>query len=150
MKYLPNATYEIRDAQKEFPNTNPDCIEKSVCEVLNRTTTAGVISTLEDFILPQTRNAGDDYVYTFLFQNEKWFFEHSGFSDTLKNKILPEECRRITNINIAISISPDDFVSETEKQIISAMTPELFKGMERIQSSDRNIRSSFFYMIAQT
>ena len=50
------------------------------------------------------------------FQNEKWFFEDSEFSDTLKNKILPEEGRRITNINISISISPDDFVSETEER----------------------------------
>ena len=78
-KYLPNATYEIRDAQKEFPNTNPDRIEKNVYEELNHTTTAGVISTLEDFILPQTRNAGNNFDYTFLFQNEKWFFKDSGF-----------------------------------------------------------------------
>ena len=110
----------------------------------NHSTTAEVISTLEDFILPQTRDAGNDNEYTFLFQNEKWFFEDSRFSDTLKNKILPKKDRRITNINLSISISPDDFVSETEKQIISAMTPEFFKGMEVIQSSDKNIRSSFF------
>ena len=42
LKYLPNATYEIRDAQKEFPNTNPDRIEKNVYEVLNHNATAGV------------------------------------------------------------------------------------------------------------
>ena len=74
-KYLPNATYEIRDAQKEFPNTNPDHIEKNVYEVLNHTTTAGVISTIEDFILPQTRNAGNNYEYTKNFKTKRKIYK---------------------------------------------------------------------------
>ena len=123
--------------------------EKYVYEVLNHNTTSGIQTTIDNFILTTFRpNLRDNYRY-FDFQNEKYHWEDSTWSDQLKNKIFSEG-RRIALYRFnTIKLKPDDFFSPAKKEILALMTPNFFKGMNEIKNIQA-IQSSFFYTIALT
>ena len=66
------------------------------------------------------------------------------FSDSLKKLILPEKGKRIANSNVALKISTEDFISPTEKEIISLMTPAFLKGMQIVDEVNNSFQTSFF------
>ena len=63
-----------------------------------------------DFILSKYRaNLRDNYRY-FDFQNEKYYWENSSWSDQLKNKTFSEGRRIVPYKFNTIKLKPDDFV----------------------------------------
>ena len=98
----------------------------------------------EDFILTTYR----PNLLDFDFQNEKYYWKDSTWSDELKKKF--SEGRRIHLYRVkTIKLKPDDFISLAEKEILSLMTPAFSKSLKVIKEKD-SIQSSFFYMIVQT
>ena len=104
-----------RDADTEFPNRYPNGMmynfyERYIYEVLNHNTMTGVKMIKEDFILLTKRpDLKDNYRY-FNFENEKYYWKDSTWSDDLK-KLIFTECRRIVLYRYnTIKIKPDDFV----------------------------------------
>ena len=101
LKYLTNIKYIKHEADTVFPNKYPkDTVkrgyfEKSAYEDLNHNTAAGIQATKDDFILNTYRpNLRDNYRY-FDFQNEKYYWENSSWSDQLKSKIFSEGRRTV-------------------------------------------------------
>ena len=90
LKNLPYATYVRRDADTEFPNHYPigmmlSFYEKYVYEVLNHNTITGITLTKDDFILLTTRTKPSTNTYShFQFENEKYYWKDSTWSDQLK------------------------------------------------------------------
>ena len=122
LRNLKNAKYVKRDADTEFPNRYPKgnnkCgyYEKCIYEVLNHNTKAGVKLTKEDFILSAYRpNVKSNYKY-FDFQNEKYYWKDSTWSDELKKFIFIEGRRIVLYRANTIKLKPDDFVSPQEKK----------------------------------
>ena len=153
LKYLANATYVKHEADTVFPNKYPkdrlkrSYFEKYVYEVLNHNVTAGIQTTKDHFILTTFRpNLRDNYRY-FDFQNEKYYWGNSTWSEQLKNKIFSEDRRIVLYKFNTIKFKPDDFISPTEKGILALMTHNFLKGMKEIKNNEA-IQSSFFYTIA--
>ena len=89
--------------------------KKYVYEVLNHNTTAGIQTTKDDFILTTNRpNLHDNYRY-FDFQNEKYYWDNSTWSEQLKNKIFSEGRRIVIYRFNTIKLKPDNFISPAEK-----------------------------------
>ena len=129
LKYLANATYVKHEADTVFPNKylkdrlKRGYFEKYVYEVLNHDVTAGMQTTKDDFILTTFRpNLRDNYKY-FDFQNEKYYWDNSTWSDQLKNNFFSESRRIVLYKFNTIKLKPDDFISPAEKEILALMTP---------------------------
>ena len=90
----------------------------------------------------------DNYRY-FDFQNEKYYWDNSTWSEQLKNKIFSEGRRIVPYKFNTIKLKPDDFISPAEKEILALMTPNFIKGIKEIKNNQA-IQSSFFYTIALT
>ena len=80
-------TYAKHEADTVFPNKYPKdrlkhgYFEKYVYEVLNHNVTAGIQTKKDDFILTTVRpNLRDNYRY-FDFQNEKYYWDNSTWSE---------------------------------------------------------------------
>ena len=89
--------------------------EKYVYEVLNHNTTVGV-KPKEDFILATKRTKSSINTYNhFHFENEKYYWKDSTWSDQLKKLIFMEGRRIVLYRYNTIKIKPDDFISPLEK-----------------------------------
>ena len=149
LKNLTNASYASRDADTEFPNHYPigmqrNFYERYVYEVSNPNTTVGVKPTKEDFILPTKRTKPSTNTYDhFHFENEKYYWKDSTWSDHLKKLIFTEGRRIVLYRYNTIKIKPDDFISPLKKEIVVLMTPIFFKGLKDIKDND-SMQSSFF------
>ena len=151
LKYLANTAYLKHEADTVLPNKYPKdrlkrgYFEKYVYEVLNHNVTAGIQTTKDDFILTTFRpNLRDNYRY-FDFQNEKYYWGNSTWSEQLKNKIFSGGRRIVLYKFNTIKLKPDDFISPAEKEILALMIPNFFKGMKEIKNN-QGIQSSFFYI----
>ena len=63
--------------------------------------------------------------------------------DQLKNKIFSESRRIVLYKFNTIKLKSDNFVSDSEKEILALMTPTFSKGLKDIKDND-SIQSSFF------
>ena len=149
LKYLSGTKYVKREADTVFPNKYPTdakkrgYFEKYVYEVLNHNTTTGIQTTNYNFILSTYRpNLLDNYRY-FDFQNEKYYWENSTWSDQLKNKIFTEGRRIVLYRTNTIKLKPDDFVSYAEKEILKLMTPLYSRALDEVRNN-HSIQISFF------
>ena len=116
--------------------------EKYVYEVLNHNVRTRIQTSKDDFILTTFRpNLQDNYRY-FDFQNEKYYWDNSTWSEQLKNRIFSEDRRIVLYKFSTIKLKPDDFFSPTKKKL-ALMTPNFFKGMKEIKNN-RAIQSPFF------
>ena len=121
--------------------------ERYAYEVLNHNTTAGIQTTKEDFILPMRRTKPSTNTYSrFHFENEKYYWKDSTWSDELEKLIFTEGRRIVLYRYNKIKIKPDDFISPLEKKIPALMTPIYFKGINDIKNND-SIQSSFYNII---
>ena len=145
LKHLPTATHVKRNTNDLLAVYSQ---ELNVYGVLNHNTTTGVYSTKYDFILLEKRSPGN--LGKFEFDIEKYFWKNSTFSNSIKKIILPEEGRRTELSKIEIYVSPNDFLSDTEKEIKKLMTPSYNSAVKFIQNFKTSYQSSFFYMIVQT
>ena len=149
LKNLPSATYVRRDADTKFPNHYPICMMRSfygkyVYEVLNHNTTTGITLTKDDFILPTTKTKPSTNTYShFQFENEKYYWKYSTWSDQLKKLIFTEGRRIVLYKYNTAKIKPDDFTSPLEKEIVALMTQIFFKALQDIKDNV-SIQSSFF------
>ena len=155
LRYLANATYVKHEADTVFPNKYPkdrlkrSYFEKYVSEVLNHNVTARIETTKDDFILTTFRpNLQGNYRHSD-FQNEKYCWDNSTWSEQLKNKIFSEGRRVVVYKFNTIKFKPGDFISPAEKEILELMTPNFFKGTKEIKNN-QDIQSSFFYTIVLT
>ena len=117
--------------------------EKYIYEVLDHNVTVGIQTTKDDFILTTFRpNLRYNYRY-FDFQNEKYYWDNSTWSEQLKNKFFSEARRIVLYKFNTIKLKRDDFISPAEKEILALMTPTFFKGMKEIKNNQA-IQSSYF------
>ena len=87
LKYLANAKYVKHEVHTVFPNKYPKD-EKYVYEVLGHN-----VTTKDDFILTTFKpNLQDKYIY-FDFQNEKYYWDNSTWSEQLKNNFFSEKIK---------------------------------------------------------
>ena len=121
MKYLENAKYVKHEADTVFPNKyskdrqKRGYFEKYAYEVLNHNVTAGVKITKDNFILTTFRpNLQDNYRY-FDFQNEKYYWHNSTWSEQLKYTFFSKGRRIVLYGFNTIKLKPDDFISPAEK-----------------------------------
>ena len=148
LKYLANVTYVKHEADTVFPNKYPKdrlkrgYFEKYVYKVLNHNVTAGIQTTKDNFILTTFRpNLRGSYRY-FDFQNEKYYWDNSTWSEQLKNKMFSEGRRIVFYKFNTIKLKPDDFISPAEKIFLALMTATFSKDMKEIKNN-QTIQSSF-------
>ena len=155
LKYLANAKYKKPEAETVFPNKYPKdrykrgYFDKYVYEVLDHNVTAGIQTTKDDFILSIFRpNLQDNYRY-FDFQNEKYYWDNSTWSEQLKNKFFSEGRRIVLYKFNTIKLKPDDFISPAEKEILALMTATFLRVYKK-NNIIKPFKVQFFYTIALT